>query len=202
MGDGTSSGGTGLDEDLAGLAAEGRRFAVPLAAEQIRMRGDRRRRRKRAARMSGGVLVAAAVAVGGVTLFLRGPEPAPTAAEPTPSRSASRFVPPTPAPGEEYASEIGYVYGAEVRGDTVRVTVEQLRAERGTAVPTGVVHQVTLSPQTPVEAERVTGGEPEDTRLGELVEELRGGPQRVFALDYDAEGRVQGLREAFWLTVG
>ncbi len=192
---------TSLDDHLAGLAAEGRRFAMPMAAEQIRVRGDRRRRRKRAAQMSGGVLLAAAVAVGGLSLVLPGPGPAPTAAKPPPSRSAPRFVPPTPAPGEEYASEISYVYNAMALADGVQVTLKQLRAERGTAVPTGVVHKVTLSPQTPVEVEQVAGGKPGDMRLGELVDRLRGGPRWVFAVDYDGEGRIQSLREAFWLTV-
>lgn len=88
---------TGLDERLADLAADGRLGAVPLAAEQIRARGDRRRRRKRAARASGGVLLAAAVVVGGLSLVRPGPEP--TAADPNPSTSAPLFVPPTPAPG-------------------------------------------------------------------------------------------------------
>lgn len=191
---------TGLDEHLADLAAEGRRSAVPMAAEQIRVLGDRRRRRKRAAQVSGGVLLAAAVAVGGVSLVLPGPGPAPSATEPTPSRSAPAFVPPTPAPGEEYAGEIGYVYNATVLADGVRVTVQQLRTERGSAVPTGVVHEVTLSPQTPVEVEQAAGGKPGDMRLEELVDRLRGGPRWVFVLDYDGEGRVQSLREAFWLT--
>ncbi|MDX3238673.1 hypothetical protein PV392_23870 [Streptomyces sp. ME03-5709C] len=192
---------TGLDDHLADLAAEGRRFATPLAPEQIRVRGDRRRRGKRAARMSGGVLLAAAVAVGGLSLLRTAPESAPTAAEPTPSRTAPRFVPPMPSPGEEYAGELGYVYGAMVVKDAVQVTVEQLRTERGTAVPTGVVHQVTLSPQTPVEVERLAGGKAGDMRLGDLVDRLRGGPRWVFAVDYDGEGRIQSLREAFWLTV-
>lgn len=192
---------TSLDDRLAGLAAEGRRFAVPPAAEQIRVRGDRRRRVKRAARMSGGVLLAAAVAVGGLSLLRPAPESAPTAARPTPSRNDPRFVPPTPSPGEEYAGEFGYVYDAVVVKDAVQVTVEQLRTERGTAVPTGVVHQVTLSPQTPVEVEQMAGGKARDMRLGDLVDRLRGGPRWVFAVDYDGEGRIQSLREAFWLTV-
>ncbi|MFW6725283.1 hypothetical protein ACHZ98_35165 [Streptomyces sp. MAR4 CNY-716] len=192
--------GTSLDDHLVGLAAEGQRLAVPLAAEQIRLRGDRRRRRKRAARTSGGLLLAAAVAVGGMSLIGPGPESATTAANPTPSRSAPSFVPPTPRPGEEYVSELGYVYDAKLLADAVEVTVEQLRAERGKAVPTGVVHQVTLSPQTPVEVEQVAGGKPRDVRLGDLVDRLRGGPRWVFALDYDGEGQVQSLREASWLT--
>ena len=112
-----------------------------------------------------------------------------------------RFVPPTPSPGEEYAGEFGYVYDAVVVKDAVQVTVEQLRTERGTAVPTGVVHQVTLSPQTPVEVEQMAGGKARDMRLGDLVDRLRGGPRWVFAVDYDGEGRIQSLREAFWLTV-
>ncbi|GAA3963661.1 hypothetical protein GCM10022384_14650 [Streptomyces marokkonensis] len=192
---------TSLDDHLAGLAAEGRRSVVPLAAEQIRVRGDRRRRRKRAAQLSGGVLLAAAVAVGGLSLVRPGQEQAPAATSPTAS-GTPRFVPPTPAPGEEYASEIGYVYDAKVVEDAVRVTVEQLRTEGGTAVPTGVVHQVTLSPQTPVEVERLAGGKPGDVRLEELTDRLRGGPRWVFAVDYDGEGRVRSLREASWLTVG
>ncbi|MFH9268295.1 hypothetical protein ACH4KN_29185 [Streptomyces sp. NPDC017546] len=194
---------TGLDERLADLAADGRQGAMPLAAEQIRARGDRRRRRKRAARASGGVLLAAAVVVGGLTLVRAGlPESAPPAAAPSPSASAPRFVAPTPAPGEEYASELGYVYGAvELDGGRVRVTVQQLRAEEGTAVPTGVVHELTLPTVTPVEVERLTGGEPGDKRLEDVVGRLRAGPQWVFALDYDAEGRVQSLREAHWLSV-
>lgn len=192
---------TSLDDHLAGLAAEGQRFAAPLAAEQIRVRGDRRRRRKRAAQISGGVLLAAAVTVGGLSLALPGPGPAPTAGDPTPSRSASRFVPPTPAPGEEYASETGYVYDAKEVATGIQVTVKQLRAERGTAVATGVVHKEILAPQTPVEVDQLADGKPGDMRLVELVEELRGGPRWVFAVDYDAEGRIQSLREAYWLTV-
>lgn len=193
---------TTWDERLGDLAAEGRRFAVPLPAEQIRVRGDRRRRRKRAAQVSGGALLTAAVVVGGLSLVLPDPGPAPTASEPTRSPGAARFVPPTPAPGEEYAGEIGYVYDATRLADGVRVTVKQLRTEGGTAVPTGVVHQVTLPPQTPVEVKRMAGGQPGDRRLGELVDRLRGGPRWVFVLDYDGEGRIRSLREAFWLTVG
>ncbi|MQY14360.1 hypothetical protein SRB5_45260 [Streptomyces sp. RB5] len=190
----------GLDERLAGLAAEGRRSAVPLAAETIRARGDRRRRRRRAAQASGGVLLAAAVIAGGLTLFGRGEEKAPTAAKP--SASAPLFVPPTPGPGEEYAAELGYVYGAKaVDGDRVRVTVKQLEEKNGTAVPTGVVHQLTLDSFTAVEVETLTGGRPGDARIGDVVDLLKGGPEWVFALDYDAEGRVRSLREVYWLTV-
>ncbi|MFI7088617.1 hypothetical protein ACIBUR_34125 [Streptomyces anulatus] len=191
---------TGLDERLADLAADGRLGAVPLAAEQIRARGDRRRRRKRAARASGGVLLAAAVVVGGLSLVRPGPEP--TAADPNPSTSAPLFVPPTPAPGEEYAAELGYVYDAvALDGGRVRVTVEQLRDERGTAVPTGVVHELTLPAVTPVEVRDLAGGKPGDMLLEEVVDRLRTGPRWAFALDYDGEGRVQSLREAHWLTV-
>ncbi|MFH9397997.1 hypothetical protein [Streptomyces sp. NPDC017556] len=193
---------TSLDERLADLATGGRQGAVPMAAELIRARGDRRRRRKRAARASGGVLLAAAVIVGGLSLVRPGSEPAPTAADPSPSASAPRFVAPTPAPGEEYASELGYVYGAvDLGGGRVRVTVQQLRDEKGRAVPTGVVHDLTLPAVTPVEVERLAGGEPADQRLEDVVGRLRSGPQWVFALDYDGEGRVQSLREAHWLTV-
>ncbi|MDG9685650.1 hypothetical protein QC334_23460 [Streptomyces sp. DH18] len=191
---------TGLDERLADLAADGRLGAVPLAAEQIRARGDRRRRRKRAARASGGVLLAAAVVAGGLSLVRPGPEP--TAADPNPSTSAPLFVPPTPAPGEEYAAELGYVYDAvALDGGRVRVTVQQLRDESGTAVPTGVVHELTLSAVTPVEVRDLAGGKPGDMLLEEVVDRLRTGPRWAFVLDYDGEGRVQSLREAHWLTV-
>ncbi|PCG83413.1 hypothetical protein CIB93_24530 [Streptomyces sp. WZ.A104] len=193
---------TSLDERLADLATGGRQAAVPLAAEQIRARGDRRRRRKRAARASGGVLLVAAVVVGGLSLVRPGQDRAPTAADPNPSASASLFVPPTPAQGEEYASELGYVYDAvALDGGRVRVTVQQLRDEKGTGVPTGVVHSLTLPAVTPVEVEHLSGGKPGDLRLEDVVDRLRAGPQWVFALDYDGEGRVQSLREAHWLSV-
>jgi hypothetical protein len=193
---------TSLDERLADLATGSRQGAVPMAAELIRARGDRRRRRKRAARASGGVLLAAAVAVGGISLARAGlPESAPPAADPTPSASAPLFVAPTPAPGEEYARELGYVYDAvDLDGGKVRVTVQQLRDEKGTAVPTGVVHELTLPAVTPVEVERLTG-EPGDKLLEDVVGRLRSGPRWVFALDYDGEGRVRSLREAHWLSV-
>ncbi|MFF0507459.1 hypothetical protein ACFYUH_28195 [Streptomyces fimicarius] len=193
---------TGWDERLADLAADGRQGAVPLAAEQIRARGDRRRRRKRAARASGGVMLAAAVVVGGPALVRPGPEPAPAATAPGPSASAPPFVAPTPAPGEEYAVELGYVYDAvALDGDRVRATVRQLRDEKGTAVPTGVVHELTLSAVTPVEVRDLAGGKPGDMRLADVVDQLRAGPRWAFALDYDGEGRVQSLREAHWLTL-
>ncbi|MEU3895296.1 hypothetical protein [Streptomyces sp. NPDC045251] len=179
--------GTGLDQHLADLAAEGRRFAVPPAAEQIRARGERRRRRKRVAQVSGGALLAVAVVSGGLWLALPGSGTAPPAAHPSPSSSG--FVPPAPAPGEEYASEIGYVYDAVLAGDSVRVTVKPR---------TGAVHTLTLSPQLPVEVEHVAGGEPADMSLGELVDRLSGGPRWQFAVDYDGEGRVRSLREASW----
>lgn len=187
-----------LEGQLADLAASGRQFAVPLAAEQIRARGERRRRRKQAARMSGGVLLIATLAVGGLSLSRLGQEPAPPAAKPTPS--APRFVPPTPAPGQEYASELGYVFGAlSSAGGKVQVTVKQLRSEQGAVVPTGVVHKLTLPSETPVEVEHLTGGKPGDMELGELVGRLRAGARWVFAIDYDGDGRVQSLREVFWL---
>ncbi|MCZ7416821.1 MULTISPECIES: hypothetical protein [unclassified Streptomyces] len=184
---------TGLGDRLADLAASGQRFAVPPDAERVRERGDRRRRRRRAALASGGVVLTAALAAGVLTLVPLGPGPAPAASEPT-APSTPRFVPPTPAPGEEYASEFGYVYDAvPVQGGTVRITVEQLH--------TGVVHTVTLSAETPVEVRQVAGGTPGDMRLGELVSRLSAGPQWVFAVDYDGEGRIRSLREAFWLKV-
>ncbi|UED86637.1 hypothetical protein [Streptomyces profundus] len=190
---------TGLADRLAELAASGERFAVPPAAERIRARGDRRLRRRRAAVVSGGTLLVAALAVGGLSLAGLGQASAPPTETPAPS--ASRFVPPTPAPGAEYASELGYVYDAvALEGDTVRVTVEQVSTERGAAVPTGVVHTLTLPGQTPVEVRHLADGEPADLRLGELVSRLDAAPRWVFAIDYDGEGRVQSLREAFWLA--
>jgi hypothetical protein len=189
---------TELEGYLADLAESGQRRAVPLVAERIRARGEQRLRRRQAALTSGGALLAAALAVGGLSLAWvpRGPEP--PAAVPTPT--ASLFVPPTPAPGEEYASELGYVYGAVARGDTVQVTVEQLRTAQGTVVPVGVVHTLTLPRRTMVEARQLADGDPADVRLSQLVGELAAGPRWVFAIDYDSEGRVQSLREAFWLA--
>ncbi|EST38085.1 hypothetical protein N566_09455 [Streptomycetaceae bacterium MP113-05] len=189
---------TGLEDYLSELAESGRRHAAPLAAERIRARGEQRRRRKRAALASGGVLLAAALAVGGLSLSRTNLGPEPPAVVPTPT--ASLFVPPAPAPGEEYASELGYVYGAVAKGDTVRVTVEQLRTVRGAATPVGVVHKLTLPRRTLVEARQLTGGNPSDVQLGRLVGELAAGPQWVFAIDYDGEGRVHSLREAYWLS--
>ncbi|MFH9571166.1 hypothetical protein ACH4MG_11530 [Streptomyces sp. NPDC017454] len=184
---------SGLEHHLADLAASGQRFAVPATAERIRARGDRLRRRKQAAAASGGVVLTAALAVGVLSLVRLGPGPTPAAVKPAAS-STSRFVPPVPAPSEEYAGEIGYVYGAVLlEGDTVEVTVEQLR--------TGVVHKVTAPTHTPVEVKHLAGGKPGDMRLGELVGRLSAGPRWVFAVDYDGEGRIQSLREAFWLSV-
>ncbi|MER7050915.1 MULTISPECIES: hypothetical protein [unclassified Streptomyces] len=188
----------GLEEYLAELAESGRRHAAPLAAERIRARGEQRLRRRRAALASGGALLAVAVAVGGLALTRASREPEPPAAAPTPT--ASRFVPPRPAPGEEYTSELGYVYGAVAKEDTVQVTVERLRGEGGTAEPGGVVHTLTLPRGTLVEARRLAGGKPTDTQLGRLVDRLAGGPRWVFAIDYDGEGRVNSLREAYWLA--
>ncbi|MER6678720.1 hypothetical protein [Streptomyces sp. NPDC000983] len=178
---------TQLREHLAGLAESGRRTASPRAAELVRARGEQRARRKRAAAVSGGVLLAAAVAVAGLSLDPT-PQDPPPAGVPTPT--ASRFVPPAPAPGEEYSTELGYVYGAVVRGDTVRVTVRPL---------TGAAHPLVLSRGLLVEARNLSGGKPRDLELGTLVDQLAAGPRWVFAVDYDSEGRVQSMREAYWL---
>lgn len=193
---------TDLAGRLADLAASGRRYAAPQAAEQVRARGDQRRRRKRAARASGGVMLAAALTMGVLSVARLGPEAAPSAAKPTTAASASLFVAPTPAPGEEYASELGFVYDAvALKGNAVRVTVAQVRAEKGAVTRTGVVHRTTLKPETPVEVKHVAGGESGDMRVNELVGRLSAGQQWVFAVDYDSEGRVVSLREAYWLTV-
>lgn len=192
---------TDLEGRLADLAASARRYAAPQAAEQVRARGDQRRRRKRVARASGGVMMAAALAMGVLSVARLGPEAAPSAAKPTAAASASLFVAPTPAPGEEYASELGFVYDAvALKGNTVRVTVAQVRTGKGTVTRTGVVHKMTLKPETPVEVKHVTGGESGDMRVNELVDRLSAGPQWVFAIDYDSDGRVVSLREAYWLT--
>jgi hypothetical protein len=192
---------TGLEGRLTDLAASGRRYAAPQAAEQVRARGDRRRRRKRAARASGGVMLAAALTTGVLSVARLGPEAAPSAAKPATAASTSLFVAPTPAPGEEYASELGFVYDAvTLKGNAVRVTVAQVHAGRGSVTRTGVVHRITLAPETPVEVKHVAGGEAGDLRINELVDRLSAGPQWVFALDYDSEGRTVSLREAYWLT--
>ncbi|UZI30336.1 hypothetical protein [Streptomyces sp. VB1] len=193
---------TDLKGRLAGLAASGRKHATPQTAEQVRVRGDRRRRRKRAARASGGVMMAAALAMGVLSVARLGPEAAPSAAKPTAAASASPFVAPTPAQGEEYASELGFVYDAVAgEGKTVRVTVAQVRTGKDAVIRTGVVHRITLRPETQVEVKHVTDGEAGDIRISALVGRLSARPQWVFALDYDGEGRVQSLREAYWLTV-
>ncbi|GHF70315.1 hypothetical protein PV376_31865 [Streptomyces sp. NRRL_ISP-5395] len=193
---------TDLESRLADLAASGRRHAVPPAAEQVRARGDRRRRRKRAARASGGVVTVAALALGILSVVGIGPGPAPPAAPPTAAASVSPFMTPTPARGEEYAAELGSVYDAvPLKGNMVQVTVAQVHPEKGVAVRTGAVHELTLKRETPVEVKHAVGGTAKDVRAGELVEILSGGPQWVFAVDYDGEGRVQSLREAYWLTV-
>ncbi|MEW1996366.1 hypothetical protein [Streptomyces coelicoflavus] len=187
-----------LEESLADLAESGRRHAVPAARERIRARGEQRRRRRRAALASGGALLAAAVALGGLSLVRAARDPEPPAVLPT--SAASPFVPPTPAPGAEYAEELAYVYDAVAEGDdTVRVTVEPLRTARGGATPTGEVHTLTLPRGTPVEARRLSGGKPADLRLDELLDRLAAGPKWAFAIDYDGEGRVHSLREAYWL---
>lgn len=189
---------TGLEEYLGDLAESGRRRAAPLAAERIRARGEQRLRRRRAVLTSGGALLAAALTVGGLSMVWadRGAEPPAVVPAPT----ASLFVPPTPAPGEEYGSELGYVYGAVEKGGRVQVTVEQVRAVRGTAESVGVVHTLTLPRGTLVEARQLVGGNPADRQLGQLVGRLAAGPRWVFAIDYDGEGRVQSLREAYWLA--
>jgi hypothetical protein len=64
----------------------------------------------------------------------------------------------------------------------------------------GVVHTLALPRGTLVEARQLTGGNPTDVQLGELVDQLAAGPRWAFAIDYDSEGRVQSLREAYWLT--
>lgn len=189
---------TGLDSYLAELAESGRRHTSPLAAERIRARGEQRLRRRRAAVASGGALLVAALAVGGLSLTGTGRGAEPPAVIPTPT--ASLFVPPAPAPGAEYASELGYVYGAVVKGDTVQVTVEPVRAVRGTVAPVGGVHTLTLPRGTLVEARQSVGGDPADVRLDRLVSRLAAGRQWVFAIDYDSEGRVHSLREAYWLA--
>ncbi|WP_062208851.1 hypothetical protein [Streptomyces sp. NBRC 109706] len=189
---------TELGHHLAELADSGRRTAVPLAAERIRAHGERRMRRRRTALASGGALLAVTLAVGGLSLARGDQGPEPPAVDPTPT--ASPFVPPTPAPGEEYGSELGYVHGAVASGDTVRITVEQVRSVPGALTPTGVVHTLALPRHTPVEARELAGGDPADVELGELVDELAGEPRWVFAIDYDSEGQVRSLREAYWLT--
>ncbi|MGW0930064.1 hypothetical protein [Streptomyces sp. NPDC002644] len=197
---------TDWESRLAELAAEGSRSAAPQAAERIRARGDRRRRRRRAAAVSGGLVLAAAAAtvitLGGPRLlpFVEDSAPAPVATRP-PVPDASPFVPPKPVPGQEYAGELAYLHDPVLVGDRVRVTVEQLRAGRGAPPePTGVVHRLTLSPQIPVEVEDASGGAPGDVRPADLLDRLRTEPRRAFVIDYDGEGRVQSLREAFWLN--
>jgi hypothetical protein len=185
---------TELGRDLAELAESGRRQAVPLAAHRVRARGEQRLRRRRTALGSGGALLAATLMVGGLSLAGSARVPEPAAVTPTPA--SSPFVRPSPAPGEEYASELGYVYGAVAQGDTLRVTVEQLRWLQGTEMPTGVVHSLTLPRATLVEARRLSGGHPADMQLGQLVGRLAGGPRWMFEIDYDSEGRVESLREA------
>ncbi|AIJ14898.1 hypothetical protein ACQ9AR_01155 [Streptomyces lividans] len=187
----------GLEESLADLAESGRRHAAPPAPERIRARGEQRLRRRRAALASGGALLAAAVALGGLSLVRAARDPEPPAVLPT--AAASPFVPPVPAPGAEYAEELAYVYDAVAEGDTVRVTVEPLRTVRGGATPTGEVHTLTLPRGTPVEARRLSGGNPADLRLDELLDRLAAGRKWAFAIDYDGEGRVHSLREAYWL---
>ncbi|MDX2709409.1 hypothetical protein PV350_42215 [Streptomyces sp. PA03-6a] len=187
--------GTELGRLLTELAESGRGRAVPAAAHQVRARGEERRRRARTVRASVVAVLACALLGGGLALAgtARGPQPAAV----TPSPPPSRFVPPAPAPGEEYAGELGYVHEAVAQGDSVRVTVRQLRAVAGgRPTPTGVVHTLTLPSTTLVETRRLSGGQPADRQLGELVGRLAGGPRWMFEIDYDGEGRVASLREA------
>ncbi|MEU6341476.1 hypothetical protein ABZ883_11080 [Streptomyces sp. NPDC046977] len=185
---------TELGRRLAGLAESGQGHVVPLAAHQVRARGERRTRRRRAAAAGGVALLACALVAGGLTLAAspRGPEPATAGPAPV----APPFTPPSPAPDEEYAGELGRVYGAVAQGDFVRVTVQQLRAAPGGAEPTGVVHTLTLPGATLVETRLLSGGHRADLRLSELVGRLAGGPRWTFEIDYDGEGRVESLREA------
>ncbi|MDT0345170.1 hypothetical protein [Streptomyces litchfieldiae] len=187
-----------LERLLADLAESGRRNAVPRAAHEVRARGEQRRSRRRAALAASGALLAVVVAAGGLSLATAGGGTEPPVDDPAPT--ASSFEPPSPGPGAEYATELGYVYDAVAEGDTVRVTVEQLRMSGQAAEPTGVVHTLTLPSHTLVEARQLAGGQPADTELGELVDELSAGQRWVFAIDYNGEGRVQSLREAYWLT--
>ncbi|MDT0268646.1 hypothetical protein RM844_20380 [Streptomyces sp. DSM 44915] len=184
---------------LTDLADSGRRQAVPVAPASIRAHGERRLRRRRAALTTGGALLAVTVVVGGWSLagVSRGPEP-PAVVPTTPT--ASPFVPPTPAPGQAYASELGYVHGAVADGEMVNVTVEQLSSEDGTLESVGVTHTLTLPGWTRLEVRELAGGTPTDLELSDLVEALAGEPRWVFAIDYDSEGRVASLREAYWLT--
>lgn len=186
--------GTELGRLLGELAESGRGRAAPVAAHQVRARGDQRRRRARTVRASVVAVFACALLGGGIAL-------AGTARVPEPGRPRRRRRPPAsspgPAPGEEYAGELGYVHDAVAQGDSVRITVRQLRAVAGGApVPTGVVHTLTLPRTTPVETLRLSGGRPEDRELGGLVGRLAGGPRWTFEIDYDDEGRVASLREA------
>ncbi|MDX3073445.1 hypothetical protein [Streptomyces sp. MI02-7b] len=185
---------TELGRRLAGLAESGQGLAVPLAAHQVRARGERRLRRRRTAAAGGVALLACALVAGGVTLAGSVPGPRPAAVTPAPAPPP--FTTPSPAPDEEYAAELGRVYDAVAQGDSVRVTVEQLRAGPGGTTPTGAVHTLTLPGATLVEARLLSGGHRSDLRLSELVGRLAGGPRWTFAIDYDTEGRVVSLREA------
>ncbi|MFF7210711.1 hypothetical protein ACFZAU_09230 [Streptomyces sp. NPDC008238] len=187
--------GTELGRLLAQLAESGRGRTVPVTAEQVRARGERRRRRARTVRACAVAVLACALLGGGIALAGTTGVPGPAAVSPSPPPSP--FVRPIPAPGEEYAGELGLVHDAVAQGDMVRVTVRQLRATGdGPPVPTGVVHTLTLPRTTPVETLRLSDGRPADRELGQLVGRLAGGPRWTFEIDYDAEGRVASLREA------
>ncbi|WP_030989177.1 hypothetical protein [Streptomyces sp. NRRL S-1813] len=197
------------------LTESSRRRVVAAPAERVRARGDQRRRRKRVAATAGGAFLPVALAVGGAGLLSMPSSSTPDPAEVTPAPTASAFTTPTPVPGEEYASELGYVYGAVTEGGKVRITVKQLRELRGDAasayarahgltapadgealaVDTGTVHTLTLPAWTPVEAHELSGNRATDMRLGQLVGELRSRPKWTFWIDYDTRHQVASLRE-------
>jgi hypothetical protein len=207
---------TALGRRLEELAESGRRRALHPPAARVRARGDLRRRRKRAAAASGGALLALALVAGGVELSLSSTRVSPGPASARPTTAATAFVLPTPAPGQEYAMELGYVYGAVAVGADVRVTVRQLRELRGPeagayarehglpapapgealVVATDVTHVLTLPGSTLVEAYGLAGGHASDLMLDRLVPRLGAGPRWTFRIDYDTRGRVASLREA------
>ncbi|MGW7024119.1 hypothetical protein ACWGGS_32930 [Streptomyces decoyicus] len=182
----------------------------------MRTRGDQRRRRKRAAATAGGAFLSVALVAGGAGLLSMWSSSVPDPVAIAPAPTVSAFTTPTPAPGEEYASELGYVYGAVAEGGKVRITVRQLRELRGDAasayarahgltapphgealvVDTGTVHVLTLPEWTPVEAHELSGNRATDMRLGQLVVELGSRPKWTFWIDYDTRRQVASLREA------
>ncbi|MGY5129347.1 hypothetical protein [Streptomyces nigrescens] len=207
---------TELGRRLQELAESSRQHVAAVPAERVRARGDQRRRRKRAAATAGGAFLSVALVAGGAGLLSMRSSPTPDPAAVTPAPTASAFTTPTPAPGEEYASELGYVYGAVTEGDKVRVTVKQLRELRGDAasayarahgltapadgealvVDTGTAHVLTLPEGTPVEARQLSGNRATDMGLWQLVGELGSRPKWTFWIDYDTRRQVASLREA------